>query len=100
MSHPSILITPTNGKNRSPIPVEESHPPVDHPERFVRGRPTLPAFPQAVWINKPKEETDDGQSSLNPDGLLSQRHRRLPCHRSEKGSVSHHSGTPATIPTQ
>ena len=24
-----------------------------HPERFVRGRPTPPALPDAVWINKP-----------------------------------------------
>lgn len=26
-----------------------------HPERFVRGTPSLPALPEAVWINKPKE---------------------------------------------
>ncbi len=26
-----------------------------HPERFPRGRPTPPALPAAVWINKPKE---------------------------------------------
>lgn len=25
-----------------------------HPERFVRGQPTLPKLPQAVWINPPK----------------------------------------------
>ena len=25
-----------------------------HPERFVRGRPTPPALPEQVWINKPK----------------------------------------------
>ena len=25
-----------------------------HPERFVRGVPTPPALPQAVWINKPR----------------------------------------------
>ena len=25
-----------------------------HPERFVRGLPTAPALPDAVWINKPK----------------------------------------------
>ena len=24
-----------------------------HPERFVRGRPTPPVLPDAVWINKP-----------------------------------------------
>ena len=28
-----------------------------HPERFVRGRPTVPQLPEAVWINKPKEES-------------------------------------------
>ena len=27
-----------------------------HPERFVRGRPTAPTLPEAVWINKPKTE--------------------------------------------
>jgi putative transposase len=26
-----------------------------HPERFVRGVPTVPSLPEAVWINKPKE---------------------------------------------
>ena len=26
-----------------------------HPERFVRGKPTPPPLPEAVWINKPKE---------------------------------------------
>ena len=46
----------------------------DHPERFVRGQPLLPALPQAVWINKPKEETTNGPSSLNSDGQLSQSH--------------------------
>lgn len=29
---------------------------VAHPERFVRGRPTAPTLPEAVWINKPKTE--------------------------------------------
>jgi putative transposase len=24
-----------------------------HPERFVRGRPTPPTLPEAVWINPP-----------------------------------------------
>jgi putative transposase len=27
-----------------------------HPERFVRGVPTPPALPQAVWINKPRTQ--------------------------------------------
>ena len=26
-----------------------------HPERFVKGPPTAPALPAAVWINPPKE---------------------------------------------
>jgi len=30
-----------------------------HPERFVRGRPTPPALPEAVWINPPRA-VDDG----------------------------------------
>ncbi|MBI2501936.1 MAG: IS3 family transposase, partial [Candidatus Latescibacteria bacterium] len=25
-----------------------------HPERFVRGLPTVPQLPPAVWINKPE----------------------------------------------
>ena len=29
---------------------------VAHPERFVRGRPTAPTLPEAVWINKPKTQ--------------------------------------------
>ena len=28
----------------------------EHPERFVQGVPTVPSLPEAVWINKPKEE--------------------------------------------
>ena len=27
-----------------------------HPERFVRGLPTAPVLPEAVWINKPKTQ--------------------------------------------
>ena len=30
-----------------------------HPERFVRGMPSPPDLPEAVWINKPKNEHDD-----------------------------------------
>ena len=29
-----------------------------HPERFVRGRPTPPALPEAVWINPPRAVND------------------------------------------
>jgi putative transposase len=34
-----------------------------HPERFVRGRPTPPPLPPAVWINPPNSKT------MRPDGL-------------------------------
>jgi len=27
-----------------------------HPERFVRGKPKPPAYPNEVWINKPKDD--------------------------------------------
>jgi len=30
-----------------------------HPERFVRGLPTVPTLPDAVWINKPKIKDAD-----------------------------------------
>ena len=43
-----------------------------HPERFVRGQPKVPPLPQAVWINKPKEEAIDGETSLNSGIELSQ----------------------------
>jgi hypothetical protein len=39
-----------------------------------RGQPVLSALPQAAWIDKPKEETNDGPSSLNSEGQLSQSH--------------------------
>lgn len=29
-----------------------------HPERFVRGRPTPPTLPEAVWINPPRAENN------------------------------------------
>jgi len=40
-----------------------------HPERFVRGRPTPPALPEAVWINPPRavnesnDVTDDTEEA-------------------------------------
>jgi len=43
-----------------------------HSERFVRGQPKVPPLPQAVWINKPKEETTDGKTSLNSAIVWSQ----------------------------
>ena len=30
-----------------------------HPERFVRGQPTLPQLPTEVWINKPDHNITD-----------------------------------------
>ena len=32
---------------------------VAHPERFVKGRPTAPAPPKEVWINRPQRNHDD-----------------------------------------
>ena len=43
-----------------------------HPERFVRGRPTTPQLPAAVWINRPKEEPLSTHASLNATVELSQ----------------------------
>jgi len=44
-----------------------------HPERFVRGRPTVQPLPEAVWINPPKEqETIPENSSLNSPTEVSQ----------------------------
>ena len=43
-----------------------------HPERFVRGRPTAPQLPAAVWINRPKEESASSNASLNTLIELSQ----------------------------
>ncbi len=38
------------------------------PERFVRGVPTPPALPQAVWINKPRtmDQHDCAPVDLEP----------------------------------
>ncbi len=38
------------------------------PERFVRGLPTPPALPQAVWINKPRtlDEHDEALGAVEP----------------------------------
>ena len=43
-----------------------------HPERFVRGRPTAPQLPAAVWINQPKDEPLSPHASLNAAVELSQ----------------------------
>ncbi len=32
------------------------------PERFVRGAPTPPALPRAVWINKPRTEEESSDT--------------------------------------
>jgi len=34
-----------------------------HPERFVRGQPTLTTLPNEVWINKPLDDENQSQSS-------------------------------------
>jgi len=39
---------------------------MDHPERFVGGRPTPPAPPKEVWINQPKKAHDDVPCSDGP----------------------------------
>lgn len=44
-----------------------------HPERFVRGQPTVQPLPEAVWINPPKEqEAIPENSSLNSFTEVSQ----------------------------
>lgn len=35
---------------------------ITHPERFVRGIPSLPALPEAVWINPPKSIKEDAET--------------------------------------
>lgn len=46
-----------------------------HPERFVRGRPTVQPLPEAVWINPPKkQEPTPENSSLNSPTEVSQTH--------------------------
>jgi putative transposase len=40
------------------------------PERFVRGVPTPPALPRAVWINKPRTEeasSDTSYTNFSPE---------------------------------
>jgi putative transposase len=39
---------------------------VDHPERFVGGRPTPPELPKEVWINQPDKGHDDVPRSDGP----------------------------------
>jgi len=43
---------------------------VAHPERFVRGLPTPPELPTAVWINRPQaiDEPSDVASSTSDAG--------------------------------
>ena len=36
----------------------------EHPERFVRGVSTVPSLPEAVWINKPKEEVSTASEMI------------------------------------
>jgi putative transposase len=39
---------------------------LDHPERFVGGRPTPPELPEEVWINQPRKAHDDVLHSDGP----------------------------------
>jgi len=39
---------------------------MDHPERFVGGRPTPPQVPEEVWINQPREGQDGSPDSEGP----------------------------------
>ena len=44
-----------------------------HPERFVRGRPTVQSLPEAVWINPPQEQGESPEkTSLNSPTEVSQ----------------------------
>jgi putative transposase len=44
-----------------------------HPERFVRGQPTVPQLPEAVWINPPKNgRLPAGDATLNSSVEVSQ----------------------------
>lgn len=71
-----------------------------HPERFVRGIPTPPSVPTAVWINKPKATTPDNAtrmvatSGAAGSGLL----RESPEY-STSGEVALFPKTPVTPPT-
>jgi len=38
-----------------------------HPERFVRGRPTPPTLPEAVWINPPRAENSGNDVDDNSE---------------------------------
>ncbi len=40
-----------------------------HPERFVRGRPVVPALPDAVWINPPMTGLLPEQGGTSPQSL-------------------------------
>jgi putative transposase len=39
---------------------------LNHPERFVGGRPTPPQLPKEVWINQPRKAHDDVSQSDGP----------------------------------
>ena len=44
----------------------------DHPERFVKGRPTPPAVPDAVWINPPVEGSKESERYTKLKNKVSQ----------------------------
>jgi putative transposase len=39
---------------------------LNHPERFVGGRPTPPELPEEVWINQPRKADDEAPQSDGP----------------------------------
>jgi putative transposase len=41
-----------------------------HPERFVRGRPTPPTLPEAVWINPPRAESSGNDVADNSEEVV------------------------------
>jgi len=45
---------------------------LDHPERFVKGRPKPPSLPRAVWINPPVEDSKKSNVYTNLEKKVSQ----------------------------
>ena len=73
------LLTPATVHYRHHQPVQDQRQEMldaafaAHPERFVRGRPTVQPLPEAVWINPPKEQgATPENSSLNSSTEVSQ----------------------------
>ena len=45
---------------------------MNHPERFVRGSPTPPELPTAVWINRPQSTNGLPDDIDNPTAVISE----------------------------